>query len=47
MGVPGFFLWLMKNYKKQGFVFSKERLSLVDINKLNSQEQINLSLIHI
>jgi 5'-3' exonuclease len=41
MGVPGFFLWLMKNYKKQGFVFSKERLSLVDINKLNSQEQIN------
>ena len=41
MGVPGFFLWLMKNYKKQGFVFSKERLLLVDINKLNSQEQIN------
>jgi 5'-3' exonuclease len=23
MGVPGFFLWLMKNYKKDGFVFKK------------------------
>ena len=40
MGVPGFFLWLMKNYKKEGFVFSKERLSMVDIKKLNNQEQI-------
>ena len=26
MGVPGFFLWLMKNYKKEGFVFQKEKL---------------------
>jgi 5'-3' exonuclease len=23
MGVPGFFLWLMKNYKKDGFVFKQ------------------------
>jgi len=44
MGVPGFFLWLMKNYKKEGFVFSKERLSMVDIKKLNNQEQIDKAL---
>jgi 5'-3' exoribonuclease 2 len=24
MGVPGFFLWLMKNYKKDGFIFKKD-----------------------
>jgi len=34
MGVPGFFLWLMKNYKKEGFVFQKEKLNLTDINQL-------------
>lgn len=34
MGVPGFFLWLMNNYKKEGFVFQKEKLSLIDINQL-------------
>jgi 5'-3' exonuclease len=44
MGVPGFFLWLMKSYKKEGFVFSKERLSLVDVSKLNNQEQIDRAL---
>ena len=44
MGVPGFFLWLMKNYKKEGFVFSKERLSLVDITKLNNEDQINKAI---
>lgn len=33
MGVPGFFLWLMKNYKKEGFVFQKEKL-------IESNEQI-------
>jgi len=44
MGVPGFFLWLMKNYKKEGFVFSKERLSMVDIKKLNNQDQIDKAL---
>jgi len=44
MGVPGFFLWLMKSYKKEGFVFSKERLSIVDIKKLNNQEQIDKAL---
>ena len=34
MGVPGFFLWLMKNYKKEGFVFQKEKLTMTDINEL-------------
>ncbi len=34
MGVPGFFLWLMKNYKKEGFVFQKEKLLMVDIDQL-------------
>lgn len=38
MGVPGFFLWLMKNYKKDGFVFQKEKLNIVNI-----QEFINNS----
>ena len=27
MGVPGFFLWLTKNYKKENFVFKKSSLS--------------------
>ena len=26
MGVPGFFLWLWKNYKQSHFVFQKEKL---------------------
>jgi len=38
MGVPGFFLWLMKNYKKEGFVFQKEKL-------IESNEQIDYFLI--
>ena len=37
MGVPGFFLWLMKNYKKTNFVFSKNKLN--DNNELI--EEIN------
>jgi 5'-3' exoribonuclease 2 len=32
MGVPGFFAWLLKNYKKDGFVFQKEKLE--KLNKL-------------
>lgn len=36
MGVPGFFLWLMKNYKKKGFVFQKEKLTNTDINSLKN-----------
>ena len=30
MGVPGFFLWLTKNYKKEHFVFKKSSLSQDD-----------------
>lgn len=37
MGVPGFFLWLMKNYKNEGFVFNKAKLSDLDIlNEINN-----------
>jgi hypothetical protein len=35
MGVPGFFLWLMKKYKKEGFVFQKEKQP--DKIKFNSE----------
>ena len=45
MGVPGFFLWLMKNYKKEGFVFNKAKLLITDTtqikNKKLSEEDIN------
>lgn len=36
MGVPGFFLWLMKKYKNDGFVFQKEKL-----DPKNNYEQFN------
>jgi 5'-3' exonuclease len=40
MGVPGFFLWLMTNYKKEGFIFQKEKLTITDINELlNSKKK--------
>ena len=38
MGVPGFFLWLMKNYKKEGFVFNKSKLVLTDISMLKKNK---------
>ena len=35
MGVPGFFLWLWKKYKKDNFVFSKNSINdKPDINKV-------------
>ena len=41
MGVPGFFLWLTKNYKKDGFVFQKEKLvEFVNKKKLDDEEII-------
>ena len=51
MGVPGFFLWLMKNYKKEGFVFNKSKLVLTDINLLKKNKkitdnEINKELLH-
>ena len=38
MGVPGFFLWLTKNYKKERFVFKKSSLSEDDplLEKVNN-----------
>ena len=43
MGVPGFFLWLWKNYKQSHFVFQKEKLLVKDIKlmKNNNEKQIN------
>ncbi len=38
MGVPGFFLWLMKKYKKEGFVFNKQKLLISDINILKKNK---------
>jgi 5'-3' exonuclease len=43
MGVPGFFLWLMKNYKKDGFIFQKEKL--LDTNIISEIESIDYFLI--
>lgn len=37
MGVPGFFLWLMKNYKKEGFVFQKDKLNLISKDLLKNE----------
>jgi len=31
MGVPGFFIWLLKNYKKEGFVINKNKIDDIDI----------------
>ena len=37
MGVPAFFAWLLKKYKKNGFVFRKEKLeNETIINEINS-----------
>ena len=33
MGVPGFFLWLAKNYKGSNFIFSKSKL----LNKIEKE----------
>ena len=43
MGVPGFFLWLWKNYKQSHFVFQKEKLLIKDIQliKNNNKKQNN------
>ena len=43
MGVPGFFLWLWKNYKQSHFVFQKEKLLIKDtqIFKNNNNKQNN------
>ena len=40
MGVPGFFLWLMKNYKKDKFVFNKS-----NIQDSNSATESDVSIL--
>tara|TARA_B100001093_G_scaffold513681_1_gene586082 strand:+ start:737 stop:2476 length:1740 start_codon:yes stop_codon:yes gene_type:complete len=41
MGVPGFFLWLWKKYKKTNFVFSKGKIDDEDLNnKINSLDYL-------
>jgi 5'-3' exoribonuclease 2 len=45
MGVPGFFLWLMKNYKKEGFVFNRNKLILNDINNLIKSKRYSVEQI--
>ena len=39
MGVPGFFLWLWKNYRQSHFVFQKEKLLANDkeVNEIISE----------
>lgn len=44
MGVPGFFLWLTKNYKKERFVFKKSSL-LKDDKELEKVNNIDYFLI--
>jgi len=39
MGVPGFFLWLWKNYKQSHFVFQKEKLLIKDINAMKNKDE--------
>jgi len=38
MGVPGFFKWLLENYKKKSFVFVKDKLLITEKNKNNKIE---------
>ena len=44
MGVPGFFLWLMKNYKKDKFVFNKSNIQ--DSNSATESDTIILQEIN-
>lgn len=50
MGVPGFFMWLIKKYRKNGFVFQKEKLTLISIEelrkKVKDEEKIALEIIN-
>ena len=39
MGVPGFFLWLWKNYKNTNFVFQKEKLLIEDTSKCDEEKK--------
>jgi len=37
MGVPGFFLWLHKNYKKTSFVFRKDKIIIEDLKLIKKE----------
>ena len=46
MGVPGFFVWLLKNYKKEGFVINKKKLeenndTLLEVKTNDTLSEIN------
>lgn len=43
MGVPGFFMWLWKNYKKDSFVFRKEKLLIQDLNKVPEGKKASIN----
>ena len=45
MGVPGFFLWLWKNYKTTNFVFQKEKILIEDITKYMNIDEKKLERI--
>jgi 5'-3' exonuclease len=45
MGVPGFFLWLMKNYKKDKFIFNKANIQDSESSILHEINSINYILI--
>jgi 5'-3' exonuclease len=45
MGVPGFFIWLLKNYKKEGFVINKTKLENKDNEILSEINNIDYFLI--
>ena len=46
MGVPGFFMWLLKNYKKEGFVINKTKLNTdTDKDTLSEINNIDYFLI--
>ena len=45
MGVPGFFLWLWKKYKKKNFFFQKEKLNSEQIEQLDIINHIGYLLL--
>ena len=44
MGVPGFFLWLWKNYKARNFVFTKSNIPKVDETAITNVDYLLLDM---
>ncbi len=44
MGVPGFFLWLWRNYKKSNFVFTKNDIPDIDNQYINNIDYLLLDM---